>query len=277
MKLASLPLTRLAGLDQLLDRDRPLRPHGIERPRLSSLGHVESPVDKVARVDDLDRPVSWSGNEHLSAVGHSADPVTEAVRPVVVPDDEAGPEDECATRKGLLDLPLGERLQRPVGLVDVFGLFLQLLDGALLVVRAVLEGVDGAARDERVVPDRLGEGLGRGAHDARHVARGVEGGFPRPTLEGREIAVPVALEPLNLRKQIRVRSTAVEKRHLVPSLERGLDEVAADEQRAAEDEQPHLPWNSGVRFSTKAAMPSFWSSVEKSIAKSLSSTSRFDL
>ncbi len=125
--------------------------------------------------------------------------------------------------------------------------------------------------------DRLGKGLGRGAHDTRHVARRVKDRVPRAPLEGREITVTVALEPLGLGKEIRVRPAAVEERHLVSSVERGLDQMAAHEQGAAEDEQSHRPRNSGVRFSTKAAMPSFWSAVEKSIAKSLASTSRFDL
>ncbi len=38
---------------------------------------------------------------------------------------------------------------------------------------------------------------------------------------------------------MRVRLSAAEERDLVPAVERGLGDVAAEEERASEDEQPH--------------------------------------
>jgi hypothetical protein len=41
------------------------------------------------------------------------------------------------------------------------------------------------------------------------------------------------------RRQIRLINTAVEHRHVMASLDEGSDDVAADEPRAAQDNDPH--------------------------------------
>jgi hypothetical protein len=47
------------------------------------------------------------------------------------------------------------------------------------------------------------------------------------------------VELLDLGERARLGLPAVERRHLVPALERGFDQRAADEFRPAEEEQPY--------------------------------------
>jgi hypothetical protein len=53
------------------------------------------------------------------------------------------------------------------------------------------------------------------------------------------MAVSVAGEPLDLGKEVGIRPPPREHRHLVPSVKGRLHQVAADERRASENEQPH--------------------------------------
>ena len=49
----------------------------------------------------------------------------------------------------------------------------------------------------------------------------------------------VAVQRLDLGVEVRARPAAVEERHLVAARQRALDQVAPDEERPAEDEDPH--------------------------------------
>ena len=68
-----------------------------------------------------------------------------------------------------------------------------------------------------------------------------------PSGERVEVAVAVALQVLDLREELGVRLPAREDRHLVPVRERGVDGVAAEELRPAENEQLHPGYRSIAR------------------------------
>src|SRR5205085_10297156 len=111
--------------------------------------------------------------------------------------------------------------------------------------------------DENVALDGLGQQLGRRADDTRDVARSIDDGVERAALERGQVAVAVAVQVLHIGKERGIRATAVEERQLVPPLERRLRDRAADEQRAAQDEQLHaapLP-NRGFRSATPTDAP----------------------
>jgi hypothetical protein len=77
------------------------------------------------------------------------------------------------------------------------------------------------------------------AHDARHVAARVDDAVPGAAEKRVKVAVAVTLQALRLGKELGVRLAAREDRHLVAAGERGVDRVAAEELRSAEDEQLH--------------------------------------
>src|SRR6185503_13938510 len=133
-----------------------------------------------------------------------------------------------------------ERLERAVVGRDV----LRARSGRLSERGALVDdlgegGVDGDARDEDVVPDGIGEQAGALADDAREVARRVHDGVPLAPAEALEATVAVADDPLELGVEISTGRAAVEERHLVAPPERRLDHRAADELRAAEEQEPH--------------------------------------
>ena len=74
------------------------------------------------------------------------------------------------------------------------------------------------------------------AHVPRDESRGIEDRVPIPSSERGEIPVAVALDLLQSGEEVGVGLAAVEERDLVPRLERGLDVVAAQEGRAAKDQ-----------------------------------------
>ena len=97
-------------------------------------------------------------------------------------------------------------------------------------------GVDREARDEGVVADGAPERLGHRAHLTGKVAARVDDGVPRSATKRRQVAVPVATDPLDFGEEVGFVLAAVEEGYGVPALERGGDDVAAEEQRAADDE-----------------------------------------
>src|SRR5439155_12901927 len=184
-------------------------------------------------VNELDRLVARLGSEYLAAVGDSRQPVREAVRGVVRSDDQPGSDTEAAPAEDVGHHLLAERLQRAVrregDLLD--GRIVECSDRRPLVVARGSLRIDGAARDEGVLLDRTAEELRRGADDARREARGVDDRVPLAALESREIAVSIAQEPFDLREELGIRPASREDGHLVATVERRLDDVAAEEQR----------------------------------------------
>ena len=83
---------------------------------------------------------------------------------------------------------------------------------------------------ERV--ERLGD-------DAGDVAARVDDGVEVSAAERGEVAVAVATELFDGRKQLGARLAAVEQRHVVAACEGHIDGVAAQELGAAEDENLH--------------------------------------
>jgi len=77
------------------------------------------------------------------------------------------------------------------------------------------------------------------AHDAREVARRVDDRVPFPSEQPVEPAVAIAADARQLRVQVGARRAAVEERHLVAALERCVDDRAADELRATEEQESH--------------------------------------
>jgi hypothetical protein len=51
--------------------------------------------------------------------------------------------------------------------------------------------------------------------------------------------VAVAVQLLDLREEIGIRLSAIERRHAVPALQRRFDQRAPDELRPAEEQEPH--------------------------------------
>src|SRR5262249_49624829 len=90
--------------------------------------------------------------------------------------------------------------------------------------------------DEDVVLHALREQLRRHLDDARHEARRVDDRVPRTAAQRLELAVAIALQLLDVRKQIRMRLAAVEQRQRVAARACRVDDVRPDEVRATEDE-----------------------------------------
>ncbi len=119
------------------------------------------------------------------------------------PDDQARAHIQHPPRHGLLGGLLAQRLERPVGLaVDLLDALVgQRADRALLVDADDAEvGVDRDAGDKRVVVDRAGQRLGRGPHDPRHIAAGVDRRIPAPPCQRRKIRRAIAAQFLDLRE-----------------------------------------------------------------------------
>jgi len=91
------------------------------------------------------------------------------------------------------------------------------------------------------VLDRVREQPGGCPDDARDIARGVDGRVPASASQPIEAAVAVAADLLELREEAGVPLAAVEERELVAAGGGALDEVAAEEGRAAEDQELHSP------------------------------------
>jgi hypothetical protein len=127
----------------------------------------------------------------------------------------------------------------------------ELVDGPVLVgARTARVGIDRGARHERVVLDGAGEDAGGVAHPSGHARRGVDDRVPAPASQRVEIAcVAVAVERLDVRVEVWARPPAVEERDLVPARERRLDEVAPDEEGAAEEQDPQPTTSQFTRHS----------------------------
>ena len=137
--------------------------------------------------------------------------------------------------------PLAQHLQPAVGAAaDLLRrLVLQRRERPVLVLWRGEAGVDGDRRDEDVSLDAVAQRTRGVADEPRDVARHVEAGVPAAAVERAEAAVAVADDVLDLREDPGVRAAAVEQRRLVAGSERRLDERAADELGAAENEDLH--------------------------------------
>ena len=144
-----------------------------------------------------------------------------------------------ASGKRSPDRVLAERLQLAVGLAPLLGRLGELCDRRLLGRRRRETRVDGDRRDERVVADVAAARAMRLAHDARHVAARVDDGVEAAPAERVEVAVAVAAQLLDIREELGPRLAAVEERHLVTVVERGVDDMTTEELRPAEHEHAH--------------------------------------
>ncbi len=227
------------ALEELAERERLRRADRVEDSRETVLGRAEDPFGQVARVDPLHRLGAWLRRERRPALGEPCHPVREAVRRVVRPDDQPGAHRE----RPLGESALAEHLEAAVGLgrAEPLGLVGRKLDHTRVLGPSAdaLVRVDRAAGDERVVADPPGERLGRRAHLAREVRRRVHDRIPLAGAQGGEIAVAVAAQALDVGEELGAVLSAREDRDLVPGLERGLDDVTADEDRASQDEHSH--------------------------------------
>jgi hypothetical protein len=82
----------------------------------------------------------------------------------------------------------------------------------------------------------VAERLDRLADDPRHVPARVDDRVERAAAKRAEVAVAIAAQLLDLGEEVRVRQAAVEQRDVVAARERALDDRAAEELRAAEDQ-----------------------------------------
>lgn len=83
--------------------------------------------------------------------------------------------------------------------------------------------------------DALLEHGGRSLDEARDIARRINHSIPGATTQGAEIPGPIAIEPFGVGEQIRVRAPAVEERHVVPTVQCRLDDVASEKECPTED------------------------------------------
>jgi hypothetical protein len=105
--------------------------------------------------------------------------------------------------------------------------------------RNALVGVHGDARDVDVAVDVPAQRVDGKADDARDERGDVDHGVPVGASKSLEGLSAVAADLLRLGEELRVRAAAVEQRQLVSALERVFDQNAAEEARAAEDQQLH--------------------------------------
>jgi hypothetical protein len=101
--------------------------------------------------------------------------------------------------------------------------------------------VDRDARDERVMVD-LSECRRRCAQLLRPVAGWVDDEVEAPGAKRTQITIAVAAQPLNIWEELRVVSSAIEKRDVMSASESCFNDVAAEEESAAEDKEFHFSW-----------------------------------
>ena len=231
-------------LEHGLHRQRPIRPCRVEDPGLALLGHVQQPVRQIPRMDELHGLVARLRGEHVAAACDAVHPVREAPAHVVRADDEPCAHGERPTREGALELALAEHLEPAVHVRA--GDFLGRLVLEHVHPRGLVRAgerrvrVDGGARHERVVADAVAEERRGLAHPAGHAGRGVDDGVPAPCSKTRQVAGgAVAVQRLDVRVEAGRRLPAVEERHLVAARLGALDQVSPDEERPAENEDPH--------------------------------------
>jgi hypothetical protein len=85
----------------------------------------------------------------------------------------------------------------------------------------------------------ISEELHRAANHTRDVARRIDDRLPLSPAQSAEVTLPIAMQPLRLREEVRVRLTTVEERHSVTSPKGALNDGTAEELRTAENEEPH--------------------------------------
>ena len=87
--------------------------------------------------------------------------------------------------------------------------------------------------------DRALQRFRRRANDTGQIARGVDHRVPGTAPERSQVVLAIAPEVLDFRKQTGVGAAAVEERDRVAAGTRGLDDVASEVERAAEDQEAH--------------------------------------
>src|SRR5205814_6082652 len=148
----------------------------------------------------------------------------------------------------------------------------RLLGAVGLGERSALDGrplerrVHRNARDVHIEVAGVHQRGDRQTNDAGEKRRDVDDGIPAAASECGKILLAVTADLLGLGKQLRVRPPAVEERQLVSTCNRGFDEGAAEEARAAEHEDLHAPNRPSVRNSASAPKRSEWAGTRSSAA-----------
>jgi hypothetical protein len=86
------------------------------------------------------------------------------------------------------------------------------------------------------VPDVRCEQLDALLDDPRQVARGIDDSVPRAALQRAELAVAIAVQLLDVAKQLWMRPSTVEQRDRMTTCARGINDVWSDEACATEDQ-----------------------------------------
>jgi hypothetical protein len=203
------------------------------------LERAHDPGSQVANVDHLDG-IRWrAGRHHLITCGETNRPVREAIGGVTGSDDEAGPNHGDLPRHLFFRGAFARGLQRTIGpLVDLLDRRVRELADRAALVDARLRRlvVDRDGRDEDVLLCVV-KNRGRFGDLAREIAGRVDDDVPGSSLERVELArLPIAVELLDVRKELRVRLATIEERQRVPTRLRDLHDLGAEERGSAEDE-----------------------------------------
>jgi hypothetical protein len=217
------------------------------RAATSSETSVERKSGRRACVYWFDRQASStrSSVSRASPAGGSASskprrPICEATSRVPGTDDQTRARHKRVCESRANDV-FAKRLQWTVRLIGVFlRLLLELHDLVALTCTggAGALRVDRHRRDECVVTD-VAECVDGRSYDPGHKPGRVDDGVKAATNERSEVAVAIAAQLLELRKELGTRLAAVEQRDIVAARDRRFHDVAAEEDRATEDQDVH--------------------------------------
>ena len=232
--------------EQLAPRDALVR--RVERPGETLLDAVDDPLGQVADVDELSEPIGRARGEDLAAAAEPARPVGEAAGRVVRADDQTRAGRSARARRTRARPPP----RRAPSAARSSSSRARARRPAARRARPSGSTRSGRSRSRRRRrrSRRRRSGRRRAAappRRARPPGCSRTGRRPRPSCarEQGEVALPVAVQLLDLREEVGVRLAAVEERQLVPAGERSLGGRPAEELRAAEDQEPQ--WNLWIR------------------------------
>jgi hypothetical protein len=228
---------RRAGLsEEPLHRERRGRANGVEDARGSGLDEPEHERREVAHVDVLPGVGALTRHQHVATLGQAHGPVREPVRGVARAGNVRGAHDQPARAEGVPDDRLARRLARAEGLRAISGIGRLGVHGIGLDEAATQVWVVHPGRRREEVAAGGGQASRRQADPGRIGGRVVDDGVPAAPPERLELAVPVADQPFDAGRQIRLPPSAREDRHTVPALDREPHQVGSDEARAAQHE-----------------------------------------
>ena len=229
-----------AGGEKVAHVEVRCRPGGLERAARLPFQQRDHPHREVAHVDELQAAQGLAGRQHHAARGDAPRPVAEAVGGIVRADDQAGPDHQRAFAECLAYLVFAERFQRPVGFRRhrFRAAIAERCDRRVFGdVRHAHVGIDRNRGDEEIAADAVAQRRRALRRDGGNVSAGVDRRVPAAPGEGFEALRAIADEGLDARVR---RAAAIEVGDGMPARERGISESTADEDRAAENEEPHF-------------------------------------